>query len=428
MNNLDLFFHCFTKGHDALKEIVIQILTDTIITHPQLLAPPAVDPDATAEDAEPKPNPLIRPITKVLLKAFNNSDNKRMNLIACTAASKLLLLGILPPAPTAEILKAFTLTYFDPETAANPALRQALSYFLPVFCHSKLKNAQLMAQIAVPVMSKLLLMREETLDEEIDDMVGWPVITAHLSEWTDGRKVVGATELGLDGKTSSIAEAEEPHVHLSIDILERVLTSTCSKDERKPLLSLLSKLFIAPSSSSTKTSDSEENLTTLHSLVAEAVEAKLGTDATQRNYLAKMELSLNKRLGEVEHVTQVADQDQDQSEGTVVAPTNAELTHDIDVSHISELPDRTLPPSKAKVTAKADVDMSVDGSVIDDEEEEDDTMLAGMQAEGTRMPLESDDDDDDDEDEDEEEEETPRKPYTGVTEDDIMESLLASEM
>ncbi|KAF2827029.1 condensin complex component cnd3 [Ophiobolus disseminans] len=411
MNNLDLFFHCFTRGHDALKEIVIQVLTDTIITHPQLLAPLAVDPDATAEDAEPKPNPLIRPITKVLLKAFN-SDNKRISLIACTAASKLLLLGILPPASTAEILKAFTLSYFDPEAAANPAIRQALSYFLPVFCHSKLKNAQLMAQIAVPVMSKLLLMREETLDEEIDEMVGWPVITAHLSEWTDGRKVVGATELGLDGKTSTTAEAEEPHINLSIEVLERALTSTCSKDERKPLLALLSKLFIAPSSSARKGDQQtdEDTLTTLHALVSEAVEGKIGMDATQRNYLSKLELSLTKRLGEVEHVTQVADQDEAEDE-TVAPVTEANL------DEASQVDATEVPETQTQG--------DVDGSEIGDEEDDDDTMFAGMQGEGTRMPLEDDDDD--------EEEESTMLPVKSrarpaVTEDDIMESLLASEM
>lgn len=409
MNNLDLFFHCFTKGHDALKEIVIQILTDTIITHPQLLAPPPLDPDATTEDAEPKPNPLIRPTTKILLKAFNNSDNKRLSLIACTAASKLLLLGILPPASTAEILKAFTLTYFDPETATNPALRQALSYFLPVFCHSKLKNAQLMAQIAVPVMSKLLLMREETLDEEVDEMVGWPVITAHLSEWTDGRKVVGATELGLDGKTSTSAEAEEPHIHLSIEILERALTNTCSKDERKPLLSLLSKLFIAPSSSTRKGEDStsEESLGTLQALVSEAVEGKIGIDATQRNYLYKLEVSLTKRLGEVEHVTQVPDQE-DGNESVAPSPDQTEANLE-DQSQVdaTELP------------AQGDVDGS---EVGDDDEEDEDTMLAGMQGEGTRMPLEEYGDESDDT-------ELPaaKKKRTAVTEDDIVESLLASE-
>jgi condensin complex subunit 3 len=399
-----LFFHCFTKGHDALKEIVIQVLTDTIITHPQLLSPPGVDPEAT-EDAEPKPNPLIKPITKVLLKAFN-SDNKRISLIACTAASKLLLLGILPPAPTAEILKAFTLTYFDPETAANPALRQALSYFLPVFCHSKLKNAQLMAQIAVPVMSKLLLMREETLDEEVDEMVGWPVITAHLSEWTDGRKVVGATELGLDGKTSTSAEAEEPHIYLSIEVLERTLTSTCSKDERKPLLALLSKLFIAPSSSAKKGEESidEEGLRTLHGLVSEAVEGKIGMDATQRNYLAKLELSLTKRLGEVELVTQAQDDE-------TVMPAEAEDEPDAETE------------SQVDVTEVQGQD--VDGSEIGDEEDEEDTMLAGMQGEGTRMPLE---DDGEDEDESTVLPANERNRRVTVTEDDIMESLLASEM
>jgi condensin complex subunit 3 len=413
LSNLDLFFHCFTKGHDALKEIVIQVLTDTIITHPQLLAPPAVDPEATEQDAEPKPNPLIRPITKMILKAFN-SDNKRISLIACTAASKLLLLGILPPAPTAEILKAFTLTYFDPETAVNPALRQSLSYFLPVFCHSKLKNAQLMAQIAVPVMSKLLLMREETLDEEIDEMVSWPVITAHLSEWTDGRKVVGATELGLDGKTSTTSEAEEPHIHLSIEILERSLTNMCSKDERKPLLALLGKLFIAPSSSRDLSSTSnEENLATLHALVSEAVEGKIGMDATQRNYLAKLETSLTKRLGEVVQAP-AAD------EASQVDPTEAHP--DIDATEANATEANADDASQVDATEVPAGD--VDSSEIGDEDDED-TMLAGMQGEGTRMPLEDD--------EEEEEEDTVMLPDRSrstmmVTEDDIMEDLLNSEM
>jgi condensin complex subunit 3 len=398
MNNLELFFHCFKNGHDALKEIIIQTLTDTFITHPQLLAPPAADPDATAEDAEPKPNPWIKFLTRMLLKAFNAPENKRLNLIACTAASKLLLLGILPSAPTAELLKAFTLTYFDPETATNPAVRQALSYFLPVFSHSKLKNAHLMAQIAVPIVSKLLLMREETLDEEIDDMVAWPIITAHLAEWTDGRKVVGATELGLDGKTSTCAEAEEPHMHLSIEILERALTNTCSKDERKPLLSLLSKLFIAPSSTS-KGAD-EESLSTLHALVQEAVQNHLGTDATQRNFLAKLDQALNKRIGEVEHVTQV------QTE--------------VDVE-----PEETVAPEmEADEQSVADVDADATELPTQIDEEDEDTMLAGMQGEGTRMPLE---DEDEESDEDMDDESTPRvRPV--VTEDDIMESLLASEM
>jgi condensin complex subunit 3 len=393
MNNLDLFFYCFTKGDDALKEIVVQVLTDNIITHPQLLAPPGPDPDATDEDVKPRVNPRIKPVTKVMIKALN-SDNKRISLTACTAVSKLLLLGILPPDSTAELLKTFTLTYFDPETT-EPALRQTLSYFLPVFCHSKLKNAQLMAQITVPVISKLLLMREETLDEEVDEMVGWPVITAHLSEWTDGRKVVGATELGLDGRPNTSPEAEESHIYLATEILERALTSTCSKDERKPLLSLLGKLHIAltPPSSKPGLPRDDETLSTLHGLVAEAVEGKIGTDATQRNTLAKLEASLTKRLGEIEHA-----QDADEA-----AETETE-----------DVPDA---PEQMK------------RSVSVSEVEEEDTMFAGMQGEGTRMPLEEDGEEMDEDEDDNEDtiRDSRKRARSVVTEEDIVEELLASD-
>ncbi|KAF2685124.1 hypothetical protein K458DRAFT_365340 [Lentithecium fluviatile CBS 122367] len=389
IRNLDLFFHCFNKGHDALKEIVIQTLADVVITYPSLLAPLEPDPDATSEDAEPAPNPLVEPLTKVLTRGFNSED-KSVSLMACTAASKLLLLGILPPLATAKILKVFTLTYFNPETSANPALGQALSYFIPVFCHSKLKNALLMAHISVPIMTKLLSMREDIDDDQVSDMVSWPTITAHLSEWTDGRKVVGATELGLDGKTSTAQEAEEPHIVLASEILERAGGDTkCSKDERKPLLMLLTKLFIASSGPL----PDEEVLRKLHEQVTKAVKGGLGMDATQRNYLSKLELGLTKRLGEVEHVTQV-----------------------VEVEDETVTPEVTEGPGKQQVEAADEEE--------EEEQEEEDTMLANLQGEGTRMPLEEEMDEDGDGDV------TMREAgrSVSVSESDIMEDLLASEM
>ncbi|OCK82138.1 ARM repeat-containing protein, partial [Lepidopterella palustris CBS 459.81] len=36
--NLTLFLHCFTKGHEALQTIAIQIITDILITHPTLIS------------------------------------------------------------------------------------------------------------------------------------------------------------------------------------------------------------------------------------------------------------------------------------------------------------------------------------------------------------------------------------------------------
>jgi condensin complex subunit 3 len=299
-----------------------------------------------------------------------------------------------------------------------------------VYCHSKLKNAKLMGEIAVPVISKLLIMRDENVEEEdVDEMVGWPVITAHLAEWTDGRKVVGATELGLDGKTSTIAEAEEPHLQLAIEILERALTSTCSKDERKPLLSLLGKLFIAPSGTTRKGEEGavdEDSLRTLHELVSEAVEGKIGTDATQRNALVKLETTLTKRLGESATQVQDTDVERTATPETTVAADATEANEEETEGDATEV---SASRSKRKSNAT-----QVD--VEEEDEEDEDTMLAGMQDEGTRMPLEEEDEEDD-EDEDDDDSAAGHSTLTVgrddrrrtiVTEDDIMESLLQSEM
>lgn len=394
-----------------MKEIILQVLADIFSTYPQLLAPPAPEPDTTEQSELEEVNPLLRPLVKVLLKGIA-SENVRVGLIACEAAQKLVLHGVFPEEPTAEIVRAFALTYFDPDASERPATTQALTYFMPVFCHSKIKNAELMARIAVPVVSRLLIIRDEIEDDTDSEMVGWPVITAHLSDWTDGRKVVGMTEVGSDGKTTSKAESEVPHLVLAVEILERALTSTCSKDERKPLLSLLTKLYISPTAP--KRSEVEatttELLEVLQGLVSEAVEDKIGVDATQRNAIAKLEATLTKRIGDAGVV-------QEDREDTVTPDTAR--------------PSAT--PARASVArssvARSSVAPSVDGSDMD--VDEDDTMLAGMQGESTRMPLEADDSDDDDNDDNES---TPRasrnarptRESTQKTEADIMDELLAS--
>ncbi|KAJ4293305.1 chromosome condensation complex Condensin, subunit G [Kalmusia sp. IMI 367209] len=380
LNNLDLFLHCFAKGHDALKEIVIEVLVDIISVFPSLLAPLPPDAEETAtEDTEPTPNPMVKSLTKMMLNGFK-SDNQHISYKACIGAAKLLLGGYLPSPAAAEILKGLTRAYFDPERASYASVKQALSYSIPTFCHVKLENALLMAQVSVSVFSKLLQI-QEVVDEEEYEMVGWPVITAHFADWTDGRKVVGQTQVSLDGKTSFTQESEEPHIYLATEILERALAHSCSRDERKPLITLLIKLHIASSGPA----PDEEALGTLHNLVTEAVEGKIGLDATQRNALAKLEINLAKRIGDVETVTQAPENSGDER-----------MTPDV-----TDIPETT--PAEEEE---------------EEEEEEEDTMMAGLQGESTRMPLETDDDEDEDEAGD-------AKP---VTESDIVESLLASEM
>ena len=356
----------------------------------------------------PEQNPLLKPLVKTLLRGID-SDNVRVTQIACEAAQKLVLHSLLPVEAIEEIVKKFTLKYFNPDTDHKPAVRQALAYFLPVFCHSKIRNAQVMAGVAASVISRLVVDRDE-IDEDGDaEMVGWPAITAHLSDWTDGRKVVGQTEAGLDGKIGFSADSELPHLVLAVDILERALTSTCSRDERKPLLSLLTKLHISATAPKSKEGEdtTHELLETLQGLVSEAVEESIGVDATQRNALAKLDATLAKRLGDAANAA-VGQEDREDT----VTPETAK-------------PSETPAEEPRSSVARSSVAPSVDGSEMD--VDEDDTMLAGMQGEGTRMPLEAEDSDDDDES-------TPRAPQiratreaTEKTEADIMDELLASD-
>lgn len=381
----------------------MQVLADVFITYPGLLAPPPVDPDTTEQSELPEENPRLRPLIKVLRKGVI-SENPRVSRVACEAAQKLVLYNLLPPEHTEEIVKAFTLLYFDPEASLKPAVTQALSYFMPVFCHSKIRNAQLMANVAVPAVSKLLHMRDEIVEDEEAEMVGWPVITGHLSDWTDGRKVVGQTETGTDGKTTVTAESELPHLLLAINVLERALTSSCSKEERKPLLSLLTKLHVSPTAPKNLAADSQNNelLETLQGLVSEAVEDKLGVDATQRNALAKLEATITKRIGDAADAT-IAAQEEDREE--------------------------TVTPETAAAPRES-VARSVAGSEMDVDDDE--SLLNGLQGEGTRMPLNAGESEEEEED-DEDDASTPRAPRRTreeealKTEMDIMDELLASE-
>jgi condensin complex subunit 3 len=362
-----------------MQSVAIQVIADMLITHPGLLAP---DPESEDEH-----NPMLKPLTKTFIKALSGTDS--IALMSCVAASKLLLLNILPAPWSTEVLKAFTMAFFNPETASNPALRQALSYFLPVFCHSQLRNAVHMSQIAVHIISKLFLMREE-LEEEDGEMVGWSAIAGMLAEWTDGRKVVGA-ELGVNGGLV-IQGSEEPHVLLATEILERTMSNSCSKDERKPLLMLLGKLYIPPSvpvapagSLAGSQGTDEEALRTLHGLASEAVESKIGIDATSRNTLVKLENALLKRLGEVEHVVQSTE----------------------------------IQPDSREVSATGLQEGPVDGAMIVGALDEDDTLLANVQAEGTRFPLE---------DEGDESGSTLDEITVRAADDSVVDRLLESEI
>jgi condensin complex subunit 3 len=215
--NLTLFLHCFNKGHEALQEIALQIISDIILTHPTLLSNPPADAEG---DTEMEPNPLIKPIYKMYAKGLRSADTT-VQTTACTALSKLMLASTITDP---DLLKQMVLAYFDPETAANPSLRQALTYFLPVYCHSRRANAEALAKVAVPVLHTLAE-RAEDLDEE-EEMVGLNLVAAQIADWTDPRKMAPFANGG------GIPEEEEldGHLVLAEELLEKILTPGCNSE------------------------------------------------------------------------------------------------------------------------------------------------------------------------------------------------------
>ncbi|KAL4819801.1 nuclear condensing complex subunit [Aspergillus spinulosporus] len=338
--NMTLFIHCYSKGHENLQVTAIHILCDMLTSHPSLLAP------VTQADKETVAPPAFqKPLLKVFSRALKPNSPASVQTAAATALSKLLLTGVFTPSsaniPEAiqefnqhaieTLLQSLVVSFFHPRTRENPALRQALAYFFPVYCHSRPDNTQHMRKITVPVIRTILnsaeeyysLEAEEDSDGDIDESVGEKELKALMSgvlgmlaEWTDERRVIGlGGERVLAGGPASSNVCGIIHLQLIKDILERVLgisegSNRCSKEERKLLFSLMSKLYIAPPTapsrsasqapeddtfrSSVRSSQGElspENLALaqeVKELLDQTIEEGVAADAAGRNALVKV--------------------------------------------------------------------------------------------------------------------------------------------
>lgn len=282
--NLTLFLHCFLKGHPALQTIALQTITDILVTHPSLLAEPA---------NEEEENPLIKPILKAYSRSIKSGD-PAVQSTGATALSKAMLSRLITEP---DLLKQLVVAYFDPDTADNAQLRQSLSYFLPVYCHSRAENATRMVSVACSVIAKLATIREAFLEEvadaeeEEDGMVKLSAVGNMLLDWTDPRKIFGFAEAA--GAAGAADGASETHYLFAESILERLVTSQVSKDEKKVLFSVLGRLHMPPAGCD------GERLKSVLELLTEAVDTKVASDATSRNVLAKLQTQLLKQMHDV---------------------------------------------------------------------------------------------------------------------------------
>lgn len=226
--NLTLFMHFFQKGHTALQITALHILTDILNVHgAQLLSS----------------NPTL---LKVYIKALRSgAKHPEVQAAATVAASKLLLGRVVSDHDvSAELLKTLVIAYFEPASAGNQSVRQALNYFLPVFCYSRAENQDLMRCVALDALHTLYNVREgfDDDDADIDDeMVSLSTIAACLVDWTDPRKCYSPDSGFSDAEKKTVNA--DVHLDFAHDILERLSgnvprTSPLSVSLNPPLLLL----------------------------------------------------------------------------------------------------------------------------------------------------------------------------------------------
>ncbi|KAL9114657.1 MAG: hypothetical protein Q9227_001335 [Pyrenula ochraceoflavens] len=323
--NTTLFIHCFTKGHESLQATSLQILCDILTTHPTLLSatePPSTDA-SQATESSPVAAPQVASYQKPLLKSFHRAlkptSPPTVQSAAATSLSKLLLTSRLniPPSSLNALLQALLVCFFSPQTASNPALRQALAYFLPVYAHSRLENCERMAKVAVGTIHAVLaaadewftVEAEEDSDGEVDEGRAEKEVkecvarcVGLVGEWTDPRRVVLLDSGGFGGgreRERNEIKGGTVGLRLVAEILERVLGQGCRAEEKRFLLSLLGKVYVPAAVSGAAEGQEEAVITTMieeqkelaqsvKELLDEAITEGVANDAAGRNTLVKV--------------------------------------------------------------------------------------------------------------------------------------------
>lgn len=281
--------HFFAKGHAALQITALHILTDILTQHGVHLL-----------DSNPA-------LLKVYIKALKSGlKTPEVQAAATVAVSKLILGRVIQNSEASnDLLRILTIAYFDPSTQGNPGVRQALSYFLPVYSYSRRENQNCMRSIAMDAMHSLFNIHE-ALDgeDEESDMVSLNTIGAHLVDWTDPRKCyLPGDNMSLGDEAAKKAVNGDVHLDLARDILERLNSNITSKsplmsalspslihtaeEEKKIIAPLLGKIHVSPASS-------EDKIRGLYREVSTAIDEKLVADAASRNALYKIHVSLGK--------------------------------------------------------------------------------------------------------------------------------------
>lgn len=105
-------------------------------------------------------------------------DDSHVQTIAAEGMAKLMLTGVLVED---DVLKSLILTYMSPYLADNAALRQCLSYFLPLFCSSHVRHQRMIQHVFCDVLSVLVSVYDDV--QAPPKMISPSQVATQLLDW-----------------------------------------------------------------------------------------------------------------------------------------------------------------------------------------------------------------------------------------------------
>ena len=170
---------------------------------------------------------LKKSLFKIFSKGMKAEHTPEVQSATTIALCKLMLTLVIQDD---DLFKQAVICYFDPTTKDNAGVRQTLSYFLPVYCHSRRENMERMARVADGIMHAIVATSEE-LDEG-EEMVGISQAGNMLLDWTDARKLVIQDEpmVSWDEAGRRVVKAVNGDIHLDLaeNLLERAVNNGSS--------------------------------------------------------------------------------------------------------------------------------------------------------------------------------------------------------
>ncbi|KAG9299295.1 hypothetical protein G9A89_013943 [Geosiphon pyriformis] len=327
--NLVLFIHCAKHGHDTLKAKSLMVIFDILMTFGY--------------------NDFIS-ITGQLEQIRNlfdsslNSENAEVQSIVVEGLAKLMLSKVFCDK---EVLQKLVVRYFESDTVENLRLRQCLSYFLPVYCHSSAESQRVMGEIFASSLTELI--RVHMSHGKGTDMISPLQIAQQLVDWTDPNQIV---------KSESNSEEIDYGLHgdIAVEILKALFLEQ-NREVRKLLCQILNKLNI------------DENVGILRLKKLTLLTGNLKSrrplkDTLSKNAINKFENSLLKYFDEGPQT--LDDNEIDQLEEIQAFVEDVE--DDDDYSTI-DIPIRTTRSRTSKAAALANLQKEID-DMLDDEYEE----------------------------------------------------------